>query len=59
MTAPTQVMINALKTGSILTNRFSARRDPPKALPTYKNANPTAVKVAASPKLNATVKTNP
>ena len=59
MTAPTQAITNALATGSILTIRFAASFEPSINRPPYRKIKPTAVKVAAKPKLKTSVKINP
>ncbi len=59
MTAPRHAMTNALKTGSALKILFCPSDEPPNALPTYKKISPTAVKVAAKPKLKTSVRTSP
>ena len=59
ITAPKQAMTNALKTGTVLKRRLWESDDSPKNLPRYKKISPTAVSVAASPRLKASVKIIP
>ena len=52
-------MTNALKIGSARMILLSLNRSPLKILPPYKKSSPTAVNVAARPKLKATVRISP